>query len=422
MSTKIISPIEPDYYSEDSGKLFAKLLKKEHLILDGPMGTMIQNYDLDEADFRNDNLKNHPCDLKGNNDLLTLTRPDIIEKIHTDFLLAGSNILETNTFSSTSISQADYQLESFVGDLNIEAVKLAKNAIKTVTENEPDRKIFVAGSIGPTNRTASLSPDVNDPGYRAVTFGDLVNAYKEQTEALIDGGVDCLLVETIFDTLNAKAALFAIESIFDERKIKLPIMISVTITDKSGRTLSGQTPTAFWYSVEHTNPISVGINCALGAEEMRPYLQELSNICPCHISIYANAGLPNAFGGYDDTPANMASVYESYAQQKFATIWGGCCGTTPEHIKAIKNAVIKYPIRIPLSNNLQPHFSGLEPLKVDESFNFIMVGERTNITGSPKFARCIKENNFEGALQIARQQVESGANVIDINMDEGLID
>ena len=422
MSTKITSPIEPDYYSEDSGKLFAKLLKKEHLILDGPMGTMIQDYDLDEADFRNDNLKNHPCDLKGNNDLLTLTRPDIIEKIHTDFLLAGSNILETNTFSSTSISQADYQLESFVGDLNIEAVKLAKNAIKTVTENEPDRKIFVAGSIGPTNRTASLSPDVNDPGYRAVTFGDLVNAYKEQTEALIDGGVDCLLVETIFDTLNAKAALFAIESIFDERKIKLPIMISVTITDKSGRTLSGQTPTAFWYSVEHTNPISVGINCALGAEEMRPYLQELSNICPCHISIYANAGLPNAFGGYDDTPANMASVYESYAQQKFATIWGGCCGTTPEHIKAIKNAVLKYPIRIPISNNLQPHFSGLEPLKVDESFNFIMVGERTNITGSPKFARLIKENNYEGALQIARQQVESGANVIDINMDEGLID
>ena len=422
MSTNITSPIEPDYYSEDSGKMFAKLLKKEHLILDGPMGTMIQNYDLDEADFRNDNLKNHPCDLKGNNDLLTLTRPDIIEKIHTDFLLAGSNILETNTFSSTSISQADYQLESFVSDLNIEAVKLAKNAIKTVTENEPDRKIFVAGSIGPTNRTASLSPDVNDPGYRAVTFGDLVNAYKEQTEALIDGGVDCLLVETIFDTLNAKAALFAIESIFDERKIKLPIMISVTITDKSGRTLSGQTPTAFWYSVEHTNPISVGINCALGAEEMRPYLQEMSNICPCHISIYANAGLPNAFGGYDDTPANMASVYGSYAQQKFATIWGGCCGTTPEHIKAIKNAVLKYPIRIPISNNLQPHFSGLEPLKVDESFNFIMVGERTNITGSPKFARFIKENNYEGALQIARQQVESGANVIDINMDEGLID
>ena len=250
----------------------------------------------------------------------------------------------------------------------------------------------------------------------------MVEAYTEQEEALIEGGVDCLLVETIFDTLNAKAALFAIESIFEARGERLPIMISVTITDKSGRTLSGQTPTAFWYSIEHTQPISVGINCALGAEDMRPYMQELANICTCHISIYANAGLPNAFGGYDDTPEQMSTIYHDFAQQKLATIWGGCCGTTPKHISAMKEAVSGLPIRTPKPRDTHPHFSGLEPLQVDEAFNFVMVGERTNITGSPKFARLIRENDLDGALQIARQQVESGANMIDINMDEGLID
>lgn len=416
------SPTDPEFYTKSSGKKFAELLQQGHLMLDGPMGTMIQQHPLEEADFRGTQFTDHPCDLKGNNDLLTLTRSDLIKQIHIDFLEAGSDIVETNTFNSTSISQADYQLETHIRELNIEAAQLARQAIEHVQKSDPTRTLFVAGSIGPTNRTASISPDVNDPGYRAVTFDDLVEAYTEQTEALIDGGVDCLLVETIFDTLNAKAALFAIESIFEARSERLPIMISVTITDKSGRTLSGQTPTAFWYSIEHTQPISVGINCALGAEDMRPYMQELAHICTCHVSIYANAGLPNAFGGYDDTPEQMSSVYKEFAQQKLATIWGGCCGTTPEHIRAMKVAISELPPRTPKPRDTHPHFSGLEPLHVDEAFNFVMVGERTNITGSPKFARLIRENDLDGALQIARQQVESGANIIDINMDEGLID
>ena len=422
MSHQNPSPTDPEFYTKPAGKKFAEQLLQGHLILDGPMGTMIQQHPLEEADFRGAQFKDHPCDLKGNNDLLTLTRSDLIKQIHIDFLEAGSDIVETNTFSSTSISQADYELETHVRELNIEAARLARQAIEYVQKDNPTRTFFVAGSIGPTNRTASISPDVNDPGYRAVTFDDLVEAYTEQVEALIEGGVDCLLVETIFDTLNAKAALFAIESIFEARGERLPIMISVTITDKSGRTLSGQTPTAFWYSIEHTQPISVGINCALGAEDMRPYMQELANICTCHVSIYANAGLPNAFGGYDDTPEQMSTIYHDFAQQKLATIWGGCCGTTPEHISAMKEAVSGLPIRTPKPRDTHPHFSGLEPLQVDESFNFVMVGERTNITGSPKFARLIRENDLDGALQIARQQVESGANMIDINMDEGLID
>ena len=415
------SPTDPEFYTNPAGKNFAEQLQQKHLILDGPMGTMIQQHPLEEADFRGTQFKSHHCDLKGNNDLLTLTRSDLIKQIHIDFLEAGSDIVETNTFSSTSISQSDYELETHVRELNIEAARLARQAIEYVQKETPNRKFFVAGSIGPTNRTASISPDVNDPGYRAVTFDDLVEAYTEQVEALIEGGVDCLLVETIFDTLNAKAALFAIESIFEASGERLPIMISVTITDKSGRTLSGQTPTAFWYSIEHSQPISVGINCALGAEDMRPYMQELAHICTCHVSIYANAGLPNAFGGYDDTPEQMGTIYHDFAQQKLATIWGGCCGTTPEHIRAMKEAVSGLPIRTPKPRDTHPHFSGLEPLHIDEAFNFVMVGERTNITGSPKFARLIRENDLDGALQVARQQVESGANIIDINMDEGLI-
>ena len=409
-------------YTELSGKKFRDLLKEKNLILDGPMGTMIQEYDLQEEDFRGKRFKNHPCDLKGNNDLLVLTKPEIIEKIHTEFLNAGSNIIETNTFSSTSISQADYQLESIIEELNIEAAKIAKIAVNKAYKKNPNNSFFVAGAIGPTNRTASISPDVNDPGYRAINFDELVNAYKKQVRALIQGGVDILLVETIFDTLNAKAAIYAIESIFLEINKTLPIMISVTITDKSGRTLSGQTPTAFWYSIEHCNPISVGINCALGAEDMRPYMQELSDVCSCYTSMYANAGLPNAFGGYDDTPEEMSQVYGEFAQQKLANIWGGCCGTTPKHIRAIKKAVKGCSPRIPLTKTNQPFFSGLEPLCVDETYNFVTVGERTNITGSPKFAKLIKENKLEEAIQIARHQVENGANILDINMDEGLID
>ena len=413
---------DPSRYSFPRGKQFAQVLQERALILDGAMGTMIQDEQLNEAEFRGELFRDHPLDLKGNNDLLVLTKPELIERIHLDFLEAGADIIETNTFSSTSISQADYQLESCVEDLNVAAVHVAKQAIKKIEKADPSRTCFIAGSIGPTNRTASISPDVNDPGYRAVTFDDLVEAYSEQVRALMKGGVDILLVETIFDTLNAKAALFAIESVFEERGERLPIMISVTITDRSGRTLSGQTPTAFWYSIEHAQAISVGINCALGAGDMRPYMQELSDVCSCYVSIFANAGLPNAFGGYDDTPEKMAGIYGEFAEAQLSNIWGGCCGTTPAHIKAIRSAVIDIPPRKPVAQDTHPRFSGLEPLHVDDAFNFVMVGERTNITGSPKFARLIRENDLEGALQIARQQVESGANIIDINMDEGLID
>jgi len=410
------------HYTAENGQKFAELLRTQMLMIDGAMGTMIQKHKLEEADFRGARFSDHPSDLKGNNDLLVITQPKLIEDIHVAFLEAGADLIETNTFSSTTVSQADYGLEPLVRELNIEAAKVARQAVNRVLAADPARTLFVAGSIGPTNRTASISPDVNDPGFRAVTFDDLVAAYSEQTEALIEGGVDVLLVETIFDTLNAKAALFAIEEVFDKTGQRLPVMISVTITDKSGRTLSGQTPAAFWYSVEHANPISVGINCALGAEDMRPYIEELSEVAPCYISIYANAGLPNAFGGYDDSPEDMAKIYNDFAEHGLANIWGGCCGTTPDHIRAMAGVVKKHPPRIPPAHDIHPHYSGLEPLRVTPEMNFVMVGERSNITGSPRFARLIREGDLEGALQIARQQVESGANIIDINMDEGLID
>ncbi|MEE9368476.1 MAG: methionine synthase [Pontiella sp.] len=409
-------------YTLASGKQFAELLQKQVLMLDGAMGTMIQKHKLEEPDFRGDRFADHPSDLKGNNDLLTITKPDLIEDIHVEFLEAGADIIETNTFSSTTISQADYALETLVRELNIESAVVARRAINRVLEKDPTRTLFVAGSIGPTNRTASLSPDVNDPGYRAVTFDDLVEAYSEQTEALIEGGVDIILVETIFDTLNAKAALYAVDEVFEKTGVRLPVMISVTITDKSGRTLSGQTPTAFWYSIEHANPISVGINCALGAEDMRPYLEELGEVAPCYISIYANAGLPNAFGGYDDTPEDMAKTYDDFAEHGLANIWGGCCGTTPDHIRAMAEVVKKHPLRVPPEPDFHSRFSGLEPIHITPEMNMVMVGERSNITGSPKFARLIREGDLEAALQIARHQVETGANFVDINMDEGLID
>ncbi|VGO20303.1 methionine synthase [Pontiella sulfatireligans] len=409
-------------YTSESGNRFAGLLSQQVLILDGAMGTMIQKHKLEEADFRGERFAAHPSDLKGNNDLLTLTKPKVIEDIHVAFLEAGADIIETNTFSCTTTSQADYGLESLVRELNIEGAKLARQALDRVLANDPARTLFVAGSIGPTNRTASISPDVNDPGYRAVTFDDLVASYSEQTEALIEGGVDVLLVETIFDTLNAKAALFAIEEVFEKTGQRLPVMVSVTITDKSGRTLSGQTPAAFWYSIEHAKPISVGINCALGAEDMRPYLEELGKVAPCYISIYANAGLPNAFGGYDDTPEDMGKIYDNFAQHGLANIWGGCCGTTPDHILAMAEVVKKHPPHVPPQPDAYPHFSGLEPLRITPEMNLVMVGERSNITGSPKFARLIREGDLEAALQIARHQVETGANMVDINMDEGLID
>ena len=384
-------------YTTESGKRFAELLSKQVLMLDGAMGTMIQKHTLEEGDFRGERFSDHPSDLKGNNDLLTITNPELIEDIHVEFLEAGADLIETNTFSSTTISQADYGLESLVRELNVESAKIARRAVDKVLAKDPSRTLFIAGSIGPTNRTASLSPDVNDPGFRAVTFDDLVEAYTEQTEALIEGGVDVLLVETIFDTLNAKAALYAIDEVFEKTAIRLPVMISVTITDKSGRTLSGQTPTAFWYSIEHTKPISVGINCALGAEDMRPYIEELGEVAPCYISIYANAGLPNAFGGYDDTPDDMAKIYDDFAAHGLANIWGGCCGTTPDHIRAMAEVVKKHTPRVPPEPDFHSRFSGLEPIHITPEMNMVMVGERSNITGSPKFARLIREGDLEGA-------------------------
>ncbi|MCB9769625.1 MAG: methionine synthase [Candidatus Omnitrophica bacterium] len=397
-------------------------IQRRVLVLDGAMGTMIQRHKLQEADFRGDRFGDHPSDLQGNNDLLSITRPDVIEEIHRDFLLAGSDVIETNTFNANRISQADYNLQSLVHELNVESARIARRAASAVMEADPSRNCYVAGAIGPTNRTASLSPDVNDPGYRAVSFDDLVETYAEQTEALIEGGVDLLLPETTFDTLNLKAALFAIEKVFEEKGVRLPVMVSVTITDRSGRTLSGQTLEAFWYSIEHAKPFSVGINCALGADEMRPYIEELSGLATCYVSVYPNAGLPNEFGEYDDTPENMGRIIGEWAQNGWLNIVGGCCGTTPDHIKAIAEAVSDAPPRAKVEPTSCSRFSGLEPLRITPDSNFIMVGERTNITGSPKFARLIREGDLESAISIARQQVENGANIIDVNMDEGMID
>lgn len=409
-------------FTTKSAQQFIKALDKKILILDGAMGTMIQKHNLEEADYRGEIFKNHTHLLKGNNDILVMTQPEIIKSIHREFLEAGADIIETNSFSANSISQADYGLENQIKEMNIAAVKLAKEAAEEYTQKTPNKPRYVAGSIGPTNCTASLSPDVNDPGYRAVNFDMLFDIYTEQVEVLIDNGVDIILVETIFDTLNAKAALHAIRETFKKRNIELPIMISVTIADKSGRTLSGQTIEAFWYSVEHANPVSIGINCALGIDEMRPYIEELSRLATCKISLYANAGLPDAFGIYNHSPEHMAKGYKSIAQAGLVNICGGCCGTTPKHITAIAKVIQDCTPRKEVKIDNCPHYSGLEPLRINPEMNFVMVGERTNITGSPKFARLIRENNMDEALSIARQQVENGANIIDINMDEGMID
>ena len=403
------------------------LSEKRIVFLDGAMGTMIQRHKLEEKDFRRDVFPSHPVDLKGNNDLLSLTRPDIIYDIHREYFEAGSDIVETNTFSSTSIAQADYGLESWVKALNVESAKLAKKAASDCMEKNPGRSCFVAGALGPTNKTASMSPDVNDPSCRAVSFDQLVEAYREQTEALVEGGVDILMPETTFDTLNLKAAIYAIESFFDSNGAKrVPVMISVTITDRSGRTLSGQTVEAFWNSVRHAKPFSVGINCALGAEEMRPYIEELSRIADCRISCYPNAGLPNPLSetGYDETPEITSAFLEDFAESGFVNIVGGCCGTTPEHIKMVVERLGDIPPREIPAREEMTRLSGLEPLSISSAADgpFIMVGERTNVTGSPRFARLVKEEDFEGAVSVALQQVENGANIVDVNFDEGLLD
>ena len=399
-----------------------RLLGQRIAVLDGPRGTMIQGLKLKEAEFRGDRFAAHRRDLRGNNDLLSLTRSDVILDIHRQFLAAGADIIGTNTFSANRISQADYGLEAVVSELNVASARLARRAVDEWMAGGPGRQAFVAGALGPTNRTASMSPDVNRPEYRAVSFDELVEVYLEQARGLVLGGVDVLLPETVFDTLNLKACLFGLERLFDELGRRWPVMISVTITDASGRTLSGQTLAAFWHSIRHARPLSVGINCALGAAQMRPYVEELAGLADCYVSCYPNAGLPNAFGEYDDTPEHMASVLGEFAHEGWLNLVGGCCGSTPAHIRAIAEAVTGVPPRVPPVAPSELRLSGLEPLTVRPMANFVNIGERTNVTGSPKFARLIRADDFEGALQVARQQVDNGAQLIDVNMDEGLLD
>lgn len=398
------------------------LLEDKILVLDGGMGTLIQSYQLEEKDYRGKRFAEHPCDVKGNNDLLSLTQPEIIRDIHRAYFEAGADIVETNTFNGTSIAMADYQMEDLVYELNRTSAELAKEVAEEFTASNPDKPRFVTGVLGPTNRTASISPDVNNPGFRNVTFDELVEAYTEAVRGLVDGGADLLLVETVFDTLNAKAALFAIDSFCEEHDIHMPVMISGTITDASGRTLSGQTTEAFWNSLSHIQPISIGLNCALGAEQLRQYVEELSNVATTYVSAHPNAGLPNEFGEYDESPETMAIHIKEWAESGFLNIVGGCCGTTPAHIKAIAEAVAGIKPRKPKENQHHCRLSGLEPLNITEDSLFVNIGERTNVTGSARFARLIKEGDYDTALEVARQQVENGAQIIDINMDEGMLD
>ncbi|HEM6846825.1 methionine synthase [Providencia rettgeri] len=397
-------------------------LKKRILVLDGAMGTMIQQHKLSEAQFRGERFADWPSDLKGNNDLLVLTQPDIIRDIHSQYFEAGADIVETNTFNSTSIAMADYKMESLSAEINEVAARLARECADEWTRKTPEQPRYVAGVLGPTNRTASISPDVNDPAYRNITFDQLVEAYRESTRSLVKGGVDLIMIETIFDTLNAKAAIFAVETELEVLGVSLPIMISGTITDASGRTLSGQTTEAFYNSLRHAQPISFGLNCALGPNELRQYIAELSRIAECYVSAHPNAGLPNAFGEYDLDAQNMAEQIHEWATAGFLNIVGGCCGTTPLHIKKMADAVKGITPRQLPSLPVECRLSGLEPLNIGKKSLFVNVGERTNVTGSAKFKRLIKEENYQEALDVARQQVENGAQIIDINMDEGMLD
>ncbi|MBI2829220.1 MAG: methionine synthase [Acidobacteria bacterium] len=405
------------------------LLATRILLLDGAMGTMIQRHTLGEADFRGGRFRGHSHDLKGNGDVLALTRPDVIGGIHREYLAAGADIIETNTFSSTAIAQADYGLEALTYDLNVEGARLAKAAADEWSARTPDRPRFVAGAMGPTNRTLSISPDVNDPAARAVTFDQVRDGYRDQVRGLIDGGADLLLIETIFDTLNAKAAIAAVLEIFEERGVELPLMISATITDRSGRTLSGQMLDAFYVSVRHARPFSVGLNCALGAEQMRPYLAELARIAECYVTCYPNAGLPNAFGEYDELPPDTARLLRDFAESGFVNILGGCCGTTPDHIRAVAAAIdglAPRPLPSPQSqtpsSNAFTQFAGLETLTLRPDSNFITIGERTNVAGSRRFSRLITSGQFAEAVDVALDQVRGGANILDVNMDEGMLD
>ncbi len=421
-NTGLLSMLQAKPHQKKALSDLTQLLEKRILILDGAMGTMIQDYKLGEADYRGQRFASHACDVKGNNDLLVLTRPDIIQQIHREYLEAGADILETNTFNATTIAMADYQMEDLVAEINHQAARLAREVADEFTRANPDKPRFVAGVLGPTNRTASISPDVNNPGYRNTSFNELVNAYQQAAKALIEGGADILLIETIFDTLNAKAAIYALRDLFDQLGFALPIMISGTITDASGRTLSGQTTEAFWNSVEHAQPLSVGLNCALGASELRPYLEELSNCAGTWTSAHPNAGLPNAFGEYDQSPDEMAEIVAGFAQSGLVNIIGGCCGTTPAHIKAIADKVADIPRRAMPTIPVACRLSGLEPFTIDRDSLFVNVGERCNVTGSARFKRLIIEEDYDTALDVARDQVENGAQIIDINMDEGMLD
>src|SRR6478672_85710 len=419
-STTAASPtdgVRPDLTEE-----LSDALRERILVIDGAMGTLIQRHGLGEDDYRGERFADHDRDLGGNSDVLVLTRPDVIRSVHREYLQAGADVIETDTFSAQRISQADYGLEDLAYEMNLEAARLARLEADAMTEETPDKPRYVAGALGPTNTTASISPDVNDPGARNISFERLVEAYLEQARGLVDGGSDLLVVETIFDTLNAKAAIFALETLFEEHERRWPVIISGTITDASGRTLSGQVTEAFWNSVRHARPLAVGLNCALGAAEIRPYAAELARVADTFVSCYPNAGLPNAFGEYDETPDDMASVVGEFAQAGLVNLLGGCCGTTPDHIAAIAKAAGDQSPRVPSDIAPALRLSGLEPLTVTEESLFVNVGERTNITGSARFRKLIQAEDYGTALNVARQQVESGAQVIDINMDEGMID
>ncbi|MCW9031970.1 MAG: homocysteine S-methyltransferase family protein, partial [Gammaproteobacteria bacterium] len=399
-----------------------QILKERILILDGAMGTMIQTYELEETDYRGERFKDWSSDLKGNNDLLSITQPQIIKAIHAAYLEAGADIIETNTFNANHYGMADYGMEAeeLVYELNVAAAKVAREACDAFATVDKPR--FVAGVLGPMPVTASMSKDVNNPGARDVTFDQLRVAYDNSLRGLIEGGIDIILVETIFDTLNAKAALFAIDEYFEETGNVLPVMISGTITDASGRILTGQTPEAFWNSLRHIKPISFGFNCAMGAKDLRPHVEEMAGIANCCINVHPNAGLPNAFGGFDETPEMLAEEIADWAKNGFLNIVGGCCGTSPAHIKAIADAVSKYPPRVPPEVAIECRLSGLEPCNIKDDSLFVNVGERTNVTGSAKFKRLILEEEYDEALSVAREQVENGAQIIDVNMDEGMLD
>ena len=408
--------------SIDRSALIKSQLEKHILLIDGGMGTMIQDYKLEEQDYRGERFADWKCDVKGNNDLLVLSQPQIIKNIHKEYLDAGADILETNTFNATTIAMADYQMESLSAEMNREAARIARQAADEKTAETPERPRFVAGVLGPTNRTCSISPDVNDPAFRNVTFDELVEAYTESTLALIEGGSDLILVETVFDTLNAKAAVFAISGVFEKLGYKLPVMVSGTITDASGRTLSGQTTEAFYNSLRHIEPISFGLNCALGPDELRQYVAEMSRISETFVSAHPNAGLPNAFGEYDLEADEMATHIKEWAESGFLNLVGGCCGTTPAHIKAMYDAVEGVKPRVLPEIEVACRLSGLEALTISKNSLFQNVGERTNVTGSARFKRLIKEELYDEALDVALHQVEAGADIIDINMDEAMLD